>query len=72
MSRPFQTTTEETGSDTTLQMRLLGHFEVRLQGVPLPDPIISFEGHNVIVDKEADITRTTDWANTVGRQLFGS
>jgi ABC-type thiamine transport system substrate-binding protein len=42
-----------------------------LQGVPLPDPIISFEGHNVIVDKEADITRTSDWANTVGRQIFG-
>jgi iron(III) transport system substrate-binding protein len=43
-----------------------------LVGVPLPDPIIGFEGHNVSVDKEADITRTSDWANTFGRQIFGN
>ena len=42
-----------------------------LLGVPLPDPIVGFEGHNVIVDTEAEIVRTTDWANTTGRQIFG-
>jgi iron(III) transport system substrate-binding protein len=43
-----------------------------LQGVPLPDPIVGFEGHNVSVDTEAEITKTTDWANSVGRQVFGT
>lgn len=41
-------------------------------GVPLPDPIVGFEGHNVTLDTAADITRTTDWANTIGRQIFGT
>ena len=43
-----------------------------LVGVPLPDPIVGFEGHNVTMDTEAEIIRTTDWANGVGRQIFGT
>ncbi len=39
-------------------------------GVPLADPIISFEGHNVTVDNEDQTKRTPQWAQTVGRQLF--
>jgi hypothetical protein len=38
-------------------------------GVPLADPIVGFEGHHVAVDTEADIVKTTDWANAVGRQI---
>ena len=41
-------------------------------GVPLPDPIVGFEGHKVAVDTEVEIVRTTDWANTIGRQIFGN
>jgi predicted ATPase/DNA-binding SARP family transcriptional activator len=36
MSLPSGTTAEKTGSVAALQMRLLGPFEVRLQGEPLP------------------------------------
>jgi iron(III) transport system substrate-binding protein len=41
------------------------------QGVPLPDPIISFEGHNVSVDTEEQIKTTTAWTDSVGREIFG-
>jgi iron(III) transport system substrate-binding protein len=43
-----------------------------LVGVPLPDPVVGFEGHTVTMDTEADIVRTTDWANTTGKQIFGN
>jgi hypothetical protein len=38
-------------------------------GVPLPDPIVGFEGHHVAMDTEAVIVKTTDWASAVGRQI---
>lgn len=40
-------------------------------GVGLPDPIISFEGHNVVVDTEEGIKTTTAWTNSIGREIFG-
>jgi ABC-type Fe3+ transport system substrate-binding protein len=65
-----------------LNMTLLPEFQQSISGsqwlspnmlgVPLPDPIVGFEGHHVAVDTEADIVRTTDWANTIGRQIFGN
>ena len=44
----------------------------KMLGVPLPDPIVGFEGHKVAVDTEVEIVRTADWANTIGRQIFGN
>ncbi|GEM_PF-3823101 len=43
---------------------------VRL-GVSLPDPIVSFEGHNVYVDNEQDLKRTLDFAGSVAKEIFG-
>ena len=43
---------------------------VRL-GIPLPDPIVSFEGHNVYIDNEQDLKRTLDFAGSVAKDVFG-
>ena len=40
-------------------------------GVPAPDPVVSLDGRNVLIDNEEETRRTTDWANTVGREIFG-
>ncbi|HEV7665936.1 MAG TPA: ABC transporter substrate-binding protein [Chloroflexota bacterium] len=42
-----------------------------LLGVAVPDPIVSLEGRNVTVDTEADTKRNTNWANTIGKEIFG-
>lgn len=42
-----------------------------LVGVPAPDPVVSLDGRNVLIDNEEETRRTTDWANTVGREIFG-
>jgi iron(III) transport system substrate-binding protein len=60
------------GPDFQQQMAQSQWSTPNLVGVPLPDPIVGFEGHNVTLDTEADAARTTDWANTVGRQIFGN
>jgi hypothetical protein len=39
--------------------------------VPVPDPIVSLDGRNVRIDTEDETRRTTDWANSVGREIFG-
>jgi ABC-type Fe3+ transport system substrate-binding protein len=64
-----------------INMQLLPEYQKRisqlqwvspnLQGVPVPDPIVSLDGRKVAVDTEAEIKRTTDWANTTGKQIFG-
>jgi ABC-type Fe3+ transport system substrate-binding protein len=43
-----------------------------LLGVPVANPLVSLEGRKVYIDKEADIIRTTDWANSVGKEIFGN
>ncbi len=42
-----------------------------LLGVQVPDPLVSLEGRNVTVDTEADTKRNNNWANTVGKEIFG-
>jgi iron(III) transport system substrate-binding protein len=42
-----------------------------LLGVQVPDPLVSLEGRNVTVDTEADTKRNTQWANSVGKEIFG-
>ena len=42
-----------------------------LMGVPVPDPIVSLDGRNVRIDNEDETRRNTDWANSVGREIFG-
>jgi iron(III) transport system substrate-binding protein len=64
-----------------INMQLLAEYQKRVSetlwvspnraAVAVPDPIISLDGRKVAVDTEAEIRRTTDWANTVGRQIFG-
>ncbi len=43
-----------------------------LLGVPVANALVSLEGRKVYIDKEADIARTTDWANSVGKEIFGN
>ena len=38
---------------------------------PVPDPLVSLEGRNVAVDTEAETQRNNDWANTIGKEIFG-
>lgn len=42
-----------------------------LLGVAVPDPSVSLEGRNIAVDTEAETKRNTQWANTVGKDIFG-
>jgi hypothetical protein len=42
-----------------------------LVGVRVPDPVVSLDGRNVRIDNEEETRRTADWANTVGREIFG-
>jgi iron(III) transport system substrate-binding protein len=43
-----------------------------LMGVPVPDPVVSLDGRKVLVDTEEDTRKTADWANTIGREIFGN
>jgi hypothetical protein len=42
-----------------------------LAGVPVPDPVVSLDGRKILIDNEEETRRTTDWANSVGREIFG-
>jgi hypothetical protein len=42
-----------------------------LLGVAVPDPLVSLEGRNVQVDTEAETKRNNEFANTIGKEIFG-
>ena len=64
-----------------LNMQLLAEFQQKISsvlwispnmlGVSVPDPLVSLEGRNVAVDTEAETKRNNQWANTVGKDIFG-
>jgi iron(III) transport system substrate-binding protein len=64
-----------------LNMQLLPEYQQKISqvlwispnllGVAVPDPLVSLEGRNVAVDTEAETQRNNDWANTIGKDIFG-
>jgi iron(III) transport system substrate-binding protein len=64
-----------------LNMQLLPEFQQKISealwispnslNASVPDPLVSLDGRNVQVDTEAETKRNNDWANTIGKDIFG-
>jgi iron(III) transport system substrate-binding protein len=64
-----------------LNMQLLPEYQQKISEVlwispnslvaKVPDPLVNLDGRNVQVDTEAETKRNNQWANTVGKDIFG-